>query len=42
MHYMFSTWVARPIMKDQPSEDVLFGEFYDGSVTSEQGEVIKL
>ena len=40
-HYMNSTWVARPIMKDQPSEDVLFGEFYDGSVTREQGEVIK-
>ena len=40
-HYMNSTWVARPIMKDQPAEDVLFGEFFDPSVTKEQGEVIK-
>ena len=28
-HYMQSTWVARPILKDQPDEEVLFGEFYD-------------
>lgn len=31
-HYMQTTFVARPIMKDQPPEDVLFGEFYDASV----------
>ena len=31
-HYMQTTFVARPIMKDQPPEDVLFGEFYDPSV----------
>ncbi len=30
-HYMQSTWVARPILKDQPEESVLFGEFYDPS-----------
>lgn len=30
-HYMQSTWVARPIIKDQPEESVLFGEFFDPS-----------
>lgn len=30
-HYMQSTWVARPILKDQPDESVLFGEFFDPS-----------
>lgn len=28
-HYMNSTWVARPIITDAPSEAVLFGEFFD-------------
>ncbi|MFA5473690.1 MAG: aldehyde dehydrogenase, partial [Aminobacteriaceae bacterium] len=28
-HYMNSTWVAKPILTDAPSEEVLFGEFYD-------------
>jgi sulfoacetaldehyde dehydrogenase len=32
-YYMQSTWVARPILKDQPEEVVLFGEFFDPSVT---------
>lgn len=40
-YYMQYTNVARPIMKDQPSEDVMFGEFYDPKVTKEQAEVIK-
>ena len=40
-HYMNSTWVARPIMKDQPNEDILFGEFFDADVTREKAEVIK-
>ena len=31
-HYMQYTWVARPILRDQPEEEVLFGEFYDPSV----------
>lgn len=31
-YYMQTTFVAKPIMKDQPPEDVLFGEFYDPSV----------
>ena len=30
-HYMQSTWVACPILKDQPDESVLFGEFFDPS-----------
>ena len=32
-YYMQTTHVARPILKDQPSEDVIFGEFYDPNVT---------
>ena len=28
-HYMNSTWVAKPILTDAPSEEVLFGEFFD-------------
>ena len=32
-HYMQSTWVAHPILKDQPDESVVFGEFFDTKVT---------
>jgi len=32
-HYMQSTWVATPILKDQPEESVLFGEFFDPKIT---------
>jgi sulfoacetaldehyde dehydrogenase len=28
-HYMNVTWVSRPIVEDRPSEQELFGEFYD-------------
>ena len=28
-HYMNTTWVSRPIPEDRPSEQELFGEFYD-------------
>jgi sulfoacetaldehyde dehydrogenase len=31
-YYMQSTWVARPILKDQPEESILFGEFFDPEV----------
>ncbi|MDR1509002.1 MAG: aldehyde dehydrogenase family protein, partial [Synergistaceae bacterium] len=31
-YYMQTTHVARPIMKDQPDEETLFGEFFDPSV----------
>ena len=29
-HYMNVTWVSRPIPEDRPSDDELFGEFYNG------------
>ncbi len=28
-HYMNLTWVSKPIPEDRPSEEVLFGEFYN-------------
>jgi sulfoacetaldehyde dehydrogenase len=28
-HYMQTTWVSRPIPEDRPSEEELFGEFYN-------------
>jgi len=29
-HYMNVTWVSRPIPEDRPSDEELFGEFYNG------------
>lgn len=34
-HYMNYTWVARPIVADTLPEDVLFGEFYDATITKD-------
>ena len=31
-HYMNVTWVSRPIPEDRPSEQELFGEFYNSEV----------
>jgi sulfoacetaldehyde dehydrogenase len=31
-HYMNVTWVSRPLPEDRPSEEELFGEFYDSEV----------
>jgi sulfoacetaldehyde dehydrogenase len=31
-HYMNVTWVSRPIAEDRPSEEELFGEFYNSEV----------
>lgn len=31
-HYMNTTWVARPIPKDMPTMEELFGEFYDSKL----------
>ena len=31
-HYMNVTWVSRPIAEDRPSEQELFGEFYDSAI----------
>ncbi len=28
-HYLNYTWVARPIAEDKPSDEELFGEFYN-------------
>jgi sulfoacetaldehyde dehydrogenase len=33
-HYMNVTWVSRPIAEDKPSEEELFGEFYNTTVTA--------
>jgi sulfoacetaldehyde dehydrogenase len=33
-HYMNVTWVSRPIPEDKPSEEELFGEFYNSVVPS--------
>ena len=30
-HYMNVTWVSRPIAEDRPSEEELFGEFFNGA-----------
>lgn len=31
-HYMNFTWVSRPIPEDRPSDEELFGEFYDAEL----------
>jgi sulfoacetaldehyde dehydrogenase len=31
-HYMNVTWVSRPIPEDKPSDEELFGEFYDSNM----------
>jgi sulfoacetaldehyde dehydrogenase len=31
-HYMNVTWVSRPIPEDKPSEEELFGEFYNSEI----------
>jgi len=31
-HYMNVTWVSRPIAEDRPSDEALFGEFYNTSI----------
>jgi sulfoacetaldehyde dehydrogenase len=35
-HYMNVTWVSRPIAEDRPSEQELFGEFYNTDVFEEE------
>jgi acyl-CoA reductase-like NAD-dependent aldehyde dehydrogenase len=37
-HYMNVTWVSRPIAEDRPSEQELFGEFYDSETFDERRE----
>lgn len=31
-HYMNVTWVSRPIAEDRPSDEALFGEFYNSEI----------
>jgi sulfoacetaldehyde dehydrogenase len=33
-HYMNVTWVSRPIPEDKPSEEELFGEFYNTTIVA--------
>ncbi len=35
-HYMNTTWVARPILEDLPSDRVLFGDFYVEGMETEK------
>jgi sulfoacetaldehyde dehydrogenase len=35
-HYMNTTWVSRPIAEDRPSEEELFGSFYNSAVFEEE------
>ena len=34
-HYMNVTWVSRPIPEDRPSEEELFGEFFNSPTFDE-------
>jgi acyl-CoA reductase-like NAD-dependent aldehyde dehydrogenase len=36
-HYMNVTWVSRPIAEDRPSEEELFGEFFNSAVLETVG-----
>ena len=38
-HYLNTTWVSVPIKEDKPSDEELFGEFYDPAL-EEEGDVI--
>ena len=31
-HYLNTTWVARTIAEDRPSDEELFGDFYDADL----------
>ena len=41
-HYMNTTWVSVPIEVDQPSDEELFGDFYDARLETEgvEGEAM--
>jgi sulfoacetaldehyde dehydrogenase len=34
-HYMNTTWVSLPIKEDKPSDEDLFGSFYDPALEAE-------
>ena len=37
-HYLNTTWVSVPIKEDRPSDEELFGEFYDPALEQHDGE----
>jgi sulfoacetaldehyde dehydrogenase len=39
-HYMNTTWVSLPIREDKPSDEELFGEFYDPALEMAEADVI--
>ena len=39
-HYMNTTWVSVPIKEDKPSDEELFGEFYDPALESVECEAV--
>jgi sulfoacetaldehyde dehydrogenase len=34
-HYLNTTWVSVPIKEDKPSDEELFGSFYDPAMEAE-------
>ena len=34
-HYLNTTWVSVPIKEDKPSDEELFGSFYDPALEAE-------
>ena len=38
-HYLNTTWVSRAIAEDRPSDEELFGEFYDPALESTDAAV---
>src|ERR1035438_2379361 len=39
-HYLNTTWVSVPIKEDRPSDEELFGDFYDPALEDSVGELI--
>jgi sulfoacetaldehyde dehydrogenase len=39
-HYLNTTWVSVPIKEDRPSDEELFGAFYDPAMEQAEGELI--
>ncbi len=37
-HYLNTTWVSLPIKEDKPSDEELFGPFYDAELEEEVGD----
>src|SRR4249920_997983 len=39
-HYLNTTWVSVPIKEDKPSDEELFGEFYEPALEVTEGEAV--